>query len=363
MRHYALERVHDPHEEQAGRRRHGEYYLELVEQAVPQLSTPGGDRALRTLESDIDNIHAAVRWAKNAAPSRAVRLVGKLDQNWWIVGSRAEAEELLGRALGELDPLEDPRHYAMLLWQIADLQWALNQTRQSLETAHQALAMLPSDPPSHERASLLSWLARRQVLCGRFNEAARDARETIAVAVAARDRRSESTGLNTFGMAQIALGQVDEGAARLREALGPSASRACAKRWSLREEGDLRGVAVAYVNLADLLHLAGRTDQALRLVTEGVAAVSPRLAGDREFLMLTASQLSFDAGDWSGARAYSPRSRGNRCGIDFQPSMRGAVGARQRRPRRRRSFPERDRTSCGDLTRAAVDRSFWRVAR
>ncbi len=67
--------------------------------------------------------------------------------------------------------------------------------------------------------------------------------------------------LNTLGMAQIALGEVDEGVASLRQAI------AIAER---NEDAD--GITYAYANLADLLNLRGRG--------RGGAAGRPRGAGE-----------------------------------------------------------------------------------
>ena len=63
------------------------------------------------------------------------------------------------------------------------MQWAANRTRDGQRNAEQALALLPAEEPSRERASLLAWLARRQLLLGRFEDAAADASEALAVAI------------------------------------------------------------------------------------------------------------------------------------------------------------------------------------
>jgi hypothetical protein len=76
VRQYGLERLaEDPAEQAVFRRRHGEYYLPLVEQAVAQLSVQPANQPPRPLESDIENIRVAVRWALDAEPAWAPRLV------------------------------------------------------------------------------------------------------------------------------------------------------------------------------------------------------------------------------------------------------------------------------------------------
>ena len=54
VRQYALERIaENPEDEQTIRRRHGEYYLHVVERAGPEPSTDRSERGLEVLEREI----------------------------------------------------------------------------------------------------------------------------------------------------------------------------------------------------------------------------------------------------------------------------------------------------------------------
>jgi DNA-binding CsgD family transcriptional regulator len=207
-------------------------------------------------------------------------------------GDIGRCEVLLQEGLRELDPDRDPRRYSALLGRLARTQWALNRGQEGVRTAERALAMLPDDDRGHERAVLLSWLARTRFLRGRFREAIRDAEEAHEVAVALGDGYAETEVLNTLGMTKIALGQVDEGVADLRRAIELARSR-----------GDLEDLSYAYANLADLLAVAGRSEEALATAQEGLAAVPRRLRDAHDWLTLTVSELAFETGDWSKARA------------------------------------------------------------
>jgi ATP/maltotriose-dependent transcriptional regulator MalT len=209
-----------------------------------------------------------------------------------IGGDRARTEVLLLSALRELDSATDPRRHSDLLFRLARAQWQLNRGLQGVETAQRALAMLPADEISHERASLLAWLARTRVLRGRFRDAIREGERALATAVAAGDRESESDVRNTLGMARIALGEVDHGVADLERAIEIT-----------REDDDIDGLAYAYANLADLLNVAGRTLEALRTAKEGLEETPRRFTQNRDWMMLTVSELEFEAGDWESARA------------------------------------------------------------
>jgi DNA-binding CsgD family transcriptional regulator/tetratricopeptide (TPR) repeat protein len=231
--------------------------------------------------------------ADQTIPLDHIELLGIAAAAHGVVGDRGRSEVLLTRALKELDPDSDPRRYAELLARLSRSQWSLNRGSEAMETAERALAMLPPDEISRERASILVWAARVRYLRGRYREALREGREALHTAVAAGDRRSESEVLNTLGMAGIVTGSIDEGRESLRRAIEIA-----------RQDDDVDGVSTAYGNLADTLSLAGRTTEALETAKEGMAAVSGRVPRPHDWMSLTVSDISFEAGDWEAARKY-----------------------------------------------------------
>ena len=80
IRQYALGRLAADPEQHAVHRRHCEHYLQLVEQAVPRLSTPDEQTALTVLDAEIDNLRSALQWALQTAPETSLRLAGQLGQ-------------------------------------------------------------------------------------------------------------------------------------------------------------------------------------------------------------------------------------------------------------------------------------------
>ncbi|MBV8956143.1 MAG: AAA family ATPase, partial [Solirubrobacterales bacterium] len=220
-------------------------------------------------------------------------------------GENARSEVLLEEALAEVDAEAHPQRYAALLARLARTLWGLNRGLEGVAMAERALAVLgPDSEPTRERAMLLAWLARTRDLRGRYREAVGAAEEALAAAVAAGDTRAEADVRNTLGMAQIALGQVDQGAASLRQAI----EIAC------REE-DVDAMTYAYANLADLLNLRGRTAEALEVAREGLATTPRRLPHAYDWMSLTLSELAFELGDWEIARAHLGPPRGQMLGV------------------------------------------------
>jgi DNA-binding CsgD family transcriptional regulator/tetratricopeptide (TPR) repeat protein len=210
-----------------------------------------------------------------------------------IGGDRARGDVLIAHALEELDPAIEPRRYARLLARQARIQWAMNRGAEGLETAQRALALLDEDECDRDRASLLAWLSRTLVLRGKFRDAIEDGERALAAAVRSGDSYSEGEVLNTLGMAQMALGDVEQGTARLHQAIEIA-----------RGNDDIDGLAYAYANLSDLLLLRGHTRKSQEVAREGLALVPRRLGRGRDWLHLAMSEALLAAGDLEGARVH-----------------------------------------------------------
>ncbi len=221
-------------------------------------------------------------------------------------GDELRADVLLQRALGELDPSVDSRRYSALLGTLSRIQWSLNRGPEAVETAERALALLPEDQVIPERASLLAWRVRMRYLRGRYREALREGKPALDTARAAGDRRSESAVLNTLGITQIALGDIDEGVACLREAIDIAAA-----------DDDLGTMENAYSNLADALNLAGRTVDAHDTIMEGVDAATRRGARVPDWIWLTCADMAHELGDWDTALDYLDRAGAHPAGTQL----------------------------------------------
>jgi DNA-binding CsgD family transcriptional regulator len=210
-----------------------------------------------------------------------------------IAGDRDRAEGLLREALKELGPTRDPGRFAMLLGSQARTIWSLNRGEEAVAMTERALSILPPDDPHGVRPYLLAHLTRTRFLRGRFREAAIDGELALQAARDAGDQSSESEMLNTLGMAQAALGDVDQGLERLRQAVEVA-----------RASGDVDNLATAYSNLADTLSMVGRTQDALVTAKEGMAATPRRLSRVYDWMKLTVSETAYAAGEWDTSEEY-----------------------------------------------------------
>ena len=133
------------------------------------------------------------------------------------------------------------------------------------DTLARALELLPEDEPSRERAELLVDQVRFAMLQGRYRETRRDgAREALAASEPPARRPRRPRPQPPRRRARCALGERRARApSAARRARRSRASAGCRRRWPPR-----------YVNLADALHLAGRSREALEVTQEGLAELA-----------------------------------------------------------------------------------------
>jgi ATP/maltotriose-dependent transcriptional regulator MalT len=209
----------------------------------------------------------------------------------------ARMEALLRGALELVDPEAEPRVAAAVLTQLHRAQWELIRQDESVETLDRALALLDPAEDSGERAELLARKARARMLQSRNREAIEAGRAALDVARSVGERDAELLALTSIGAALAAAGEVEEGIATLQEA-----------RAIVREHGLVEHVARTAVNLADVLHLDGRSEAALEVAREGRAELQ---ANDRSdtWISLLVAEIEFETGDWRAAAASMPTER------------------------------------------------------
>jgi tetratricopeptide (TPR) repeat protein len=100
IREYAAERLAESGEAEMTARRHAEHFLELVDQAEPDLWAQQTDVWLPRLDPEAGNFRAALGWAiAREEVELAVRLAGSLYPFWEIRARQGEARTWLSQAL------------------------------------------------------------------------------------------------------------------------------------------------------------------------------------------------------------------------------------------------------------------------
>jgi predicted ATPase/DNA-binding SARP family transcriptional activator len=295
VREYALERLSSSGESEDVRRRHLAHFVELAEEAAPELSQ-GEDQVewFARLEDEHDNLRAALAFALYSGDSSsALRLGVGIRRFWQIHGYLAEGRaalesavaaapdtpsELRAEALnmvgilaaeqGEFDTsqanfkvaLEDARavgstrviasalvNLGNLAFFSRDLDAARNLYTESIEY-FESLGDLPKQALAKENIGLMSLTA------GDVPEAVTWLTAALELARESQDDREISAAARSLAAATIELGEPAQATELLDESLGLA-----------RELGETHGIAVCLETYAGLAATAGDAERAATL--------------------------------------------------------------------------------------------------
>jgi ATP/maltotriose-dependent transcriptional regulator MalT len=221
-------------------------------------------------------------------------------------GDPVRQEAFLRRALALVDAAADPGRAALLLERLSQSLWSQHKQDESVAVLSDGLSLLPDEEPTAERAKLMSQLAKRRMLQSRFKESAECAREALEVARAVRHAEAEAIALNALGTALGDSGETDAGVAYLRESLAIA-----------QEHGFQMEEGGAWINLAEVFHLVGRTEEGLAVARQGLDAGLTRPWRTADWLGLVVSEYSFHLGDWAEAEAAIPGASRRHTGGTF----------------------------------------------
>ena len=319
LREYARERLAESiGAADAVRARHLDWFLRLAEEAGPKLDGPEQAQWLERLETEGDNLRAALAEAREAGKDSAeratafLRLAAALALFWSIRGHFHEGRAWLAGALGQEQlptPSAETRDLrAEALRAAGNLAWFQGAFAAAASLLEEALALKREAGDQQGVARLLTALAN--VAADRGDHAAARARHEEALQVHREAGNGAGVARSLGDLADLAIGRGEHAAARgmLEEALalgreagdkhvvarslaylgvleraqGDPAAAAARHEEALalrRETGDARGGAIALHNLGDLAKEQGDPAAARALFEEGLALA--REIGDK----------------------------------------------------------------------------------
>ena len=303
--------------------------------SVERGGTPGAAAALYD--------RALALWPRVAEPETLaglehVALLARAARAHGLNADEAHAITLYDQALAEVDEAEEPHFFAGLLAEIASVRWAMGQAEKARDNLDRALDLLPESDATPERAMILELKARFLLLQGRFAESRDAADEALRAAEAAGVEGTEAMVLNRLGLCLFFLGEEERGDEVMRKSVELA-----------RRSGSNDQLATTFVNYADALHFAGRSEEAAAIAAQGSREVTP---GDRSALWIACarSAIAFDLGRWDEAEELLPPRNAAQSGAD--PDQPGAAaGDPAARPRRHRRGAQDGRTRARTLPR------------
>jgi DNA-binding CsgD family transcriptional regulator len=229
-----------------------------------------------------------------AAIDRATLLARAADATAWT-GDPRTAIELVDAAIALRDATTEPARVAALLRHRAQFLWQLGRAPESVRCLERAVSLIPSEPPTAERAETLGWLALMLTLSREYARSRGYAEEALAVARAAGARAEEAFALNGLGMDLDALGDRAAGQEHLRR------GRAIAAEVG---RDDIR--AHAAVGLSHSLWRDGQLELSIDIALEGADIARRAGLEVRERVCKTnAAEAAFELGRWDLVESLS----------------------------------------------------------
>ncbi len=221
VREYGLEQLTTAGESRAAQARRVAYFLAVAERAAPELRGPEQVSWLRRLETEHDNVRAALGWSivEGGDPELGLRMAAALYRFWWRHGHPREGRDWLTRALEQAPPTSE-------------------------------LA----------RAKALNGAAVLSRELGDYTSARALFEESLVLFRRLQDSWGTANALTNLGSVAVFLGHRDEARALLAEAL---------ERW--HEVGDPWGMAITLGNQSRLAQRQGEFAPARELHQQTLA--------------------------------------------------------------------------------------------
>jgi DNA-binding NarL/FixJ family response regulator/tetratricopeptide (TPR) repeat protein len=191
--------------------------------------------------------------------------------------------------VGERDPLRAARLYDRLGRYLHEN----GRTDAALSAFERSVELVPTQPPSPERAQALAWLGVGLMVAWRYDESQAACEQALALARAVGARPAELLALTVLGVDLAYLGHTDEGVSQLWRALKLA-----------EEHGDPLALLYVYVEITDVLMMLGRPRESARVGERGLKAVR-RYGIDSTVLVANHIEALLAIGEWDEADSAS----------------------------------------------------------
>lgn len=294
MREYGRERLQRLGEMPQMQERHARYYLEVAEEAEPELTGPQQAHWLNRLEREHDNFRAALRWALEADRAQiGLRMANALWRFWLYRNHSREGRQWLEEMLA-LDHGASARLRAHAFYALGELAQQRHDLPAARAAHEEGLALRRREDDragSCDSLTLLGIVLREM---GDYPEADELMAEALAMARKMDHPHRIAYALTGLAMSATEQGRQPEARAMLEETLD-----------LMRSQGDLMGVWSAYNNLGLSACYAGDYERALQLLEHSQEVVRPLEAPYFDaFCLLNISLVEARQGRFRAAAAH-----------------------------------------------------------
>jgi non-specific serine/threonine protein kinase len=223
VRQYASGKLGESAEQESVRDRHANFILDLAEEAEAGLAGPEQVAWLARLETEHDNLSAALRWlTERAEAERGLRIAAALMRFWWFRGHLAEGrawiEALLGLPEASVrDEVRAKALHALGIHRYADdalEDWAMVRSR--LQESVEIYRRLGDEL---RVAAVLQNLGRSRAVLGEWEAAQSALNESLEIGRRLGNEPSIAFSHFYLGMAHLHRGDLSPARANFEEAL------------------------------------------------------------------------------------------------------------------------------------------------
>jgi predicted ATPase/class 3 adenylate cyclase len=259
IREYAEEQLDAAEEADALRRRHAEYFLDLAEQAEPEMWGLQQRIWFDRVDSEHDNLRAALAATLAAnEPDTATRLAAALEPFWETRGHVSEGWDYLRRVLAAKTGVAKVSR-AKALFAADRLAQITSRYHEEKPMLEEAVTLFAEAGEQRGHIFSLSHLGLVLDRLGEPEEARRRHEEAVSLAQALGDRWLLAMALNNLSCTLMEEGDY--------AAAGPLAEESLTLRRAL---GEKRGIAISLTTVAELSLAAGDGESAIPLLKESL---------------------------------------------------------------------------------------------
>jgi predicted ATPase/DNA-binding CsgD family transcriptional regulator len=317
IREFALEQMAERGEEQAIRERHARFFLELAEQAAPELMGANQLTWLDTLAREHDNLRAALLWSQQAGKTEiGLRISAALWRFWFVRGYLSEGRKWLSESL-EADHEAAPTLRARALTGVGNLAWMQGDYDAARNYHEESLTLWRKLSDSAGMAKSLNNLGNLARVQGEHARSRSYLEQSLAIFRELGDRGNEALALHNLGAVFHEEGDY-ENARQLHEAALKL----------LRELQDKRNLASVISSIGEIEADLGDNASAHATLEESLTLW--RELGERSGIardLYVLSGVVADEGDYAAAHALLSQSLMTRYELG---SKRGVMGCLQR---------------------------------
>jgi predicted ATPase/DNA-binding CsgD family transcriptional regulator/Tfp pilus assembly protein PilF len=230
VREFALEQLIVAGEERAARSAHAAYYLDFISQAEPRLWAAAGKALLDEIDTEHDNLRAALSWAVDHEPATALRLAGQLGAFWSKRSHWVEGRSWLERVL-QTSALAGTRDRAIALGRAAAIAGDQGDYEEARQYFAESLAIAERVHDAGVEARALRGLGILASNQSEFERAETLFTQALARFRSVEDQPGVARALNDLGLIANRQGEHDRAVAYQEEAL--PISRAVGDEWQV----------------------------------------------------------------------------------------------------------------------------------